>query len=159
MIFASSGAPRVDRDTVPPHTGARGEDIDARVTVGEADHFPYIEPLPVGDHRKLVGKGDIDVAEGVLDQLGHFGAAYIGGDAFALHEALVEGERLTRAARGDAADRAVVMRQFLEDLARQHAFGTIGDAHIGLPIGQARHGKIGSLGGDRVAHRLGRSDR
>ncbi len=82
--------PRVDRDAVPADAGAGLEDVDPRMAVGELDHFPHVHPHRVGDDRKLVGEGDVDVAIGVFDQLGHLGAARIGGDAFAAHEALVE---------------------------------------------------------------------
>ena len=72
----SSGAPwtrnhGIDRDAMPADAGAGLEDVDARVAVGEADHFPHVDPHRVGDHRQFVGKGDVDVAEGVFGQLGH----------------------------------------------------------------------------------------
>jgi hypothetical protein len=67
--------PRIDRDAVPADAGAGLKDVDARVAVGEPDHFPHVEPHAVGDDRQFVGEGDVDVAVGVLDQLGHFGGA------------------------------------------------------------------------------------
>jgi enoyl-[acyl-carrier protein] reductase I len=59
--------------------------------------------------------------------------ASVGGHAGAAHEALVEGQRLARTARGDAADRAVVVGQFLQDAAGQHALRAIGDRDIWRP--------------------------
>ena len=123
--------PGIDRDAVAADAGAGREDVDARVPVGEADHFPDVEPHLVRDDRQLVGEGDVDVAIGVLDQFGHLRRARIGGDAGAAHEALVERQRLARAARRDAADRAVVAHQLFEDLARQHALRAVGDRDVG----------------------------
>ena len=101
------------------------------MAVGEADNLPHVEAHVIGDHRQLVGKGDIDVAEGVLDQLAHLGAARVGGDAGAAHEALVEGERLSCAPRGDAADRAVVVGELFKNAPREDALRAIGDRDIG----------------------------
>ncbi len=129
------------------------------MAIGEANHFPDVEPLAVGDHRELVGEGNVDVAEGVFDQLGHFGRADVGGDAFALYEALVESQRLARATRGDPADRTVVVCQFLEDLAGQHALGAIGYRNIGSAFAQARQREVAALGCNQVAQRLGGADR
>ena len=151
--------PRIDRDAVPAHAGAGLEDVDPRVAVGKPDNFPHVEPHCVGDDRQLVGESDVDVAIGVLDQLGHFRAAGVGSDAGAAYEALVESQRLARTARGDAADRAVVMRQFLEDPPRQHAFGAIGDRNVGRFGGQSGQLEVGTQARDQVAQRLGGPDR
>ena len=60
--------------------------------------------------EELVSEGDIDVAKGIFDKLGHFGRARISRDAFAFHEPFVEGERLPCATRRNSADRPIVMR-------------------------------------------------
>ena len=96
--------PRVNRDTMPANAGARLQNIDARVAIGQPDHFPHIEALLIRNHRKLVRKGNIHIAKSVFNELGHFGGIGIGDDAFALHKALVESERLPSAARCNPAD-------------------------------------------------------
>ncbi len=96
--------PRVNRDAVSADAGAGREDIDARVTVGEADHLPHVHPQLVRNDRQFIGEGDVNITIGVLDQLAHFRRARIGGDASAAHEQLVKRQRLSRAARGNAAD-------------------------------------------------------
>src|SRR3546814_3220348 len=68
----------------------RLQDVDARVAVGEADHLPDVDAQMLGHHRQFVGKGDVDVAIAVFDQLHHFGGAGRGGDAGAAHELAVK---------------------------------------------------------------------
>jgi hypothetical protein len=121
--------PRVDRDAVAADAGAGLEDVDARVAVGERDHFPHVDARLVGDERQFVGEGDVDVAEAVLDELDHLRRGR-GGDARAAHEAAIEGQRLARAAGRDAADAAVVVDQLDEDAAGQHALRAIGDGDV-----------------------------
>ncbi len=151
--------PGVDRDAVAAHARAGLEDVDPRVAVGQPDHFPHIKPHLVGNDAQLVGEGDVDVAIGVLDQLGHFGAAGVGGDAGPAHEALVEGQRLSGAARGDPADRAIVVGQFFQDLAGQDALRTIGDRDVGSLGREPRTLQVGPARGDQIAQRFGRADR
>ena len=67
--------PRIDGDAVAADARARLQDVDARVAVGEPDHLPDVDAELVADHRQLVGEGDVDVAVGVLDELGHLGGA------------------------------------------------------------------------------------
>jgi hypothetical protein len=92
--------PGVDRDAMAADAGAGLEDVDARVAVGEADHLPHIDAHMLGHHRQFVGKGDVDVAVAVLDQLHHFGGARRGGDAGAADELAIE--RSSRGARSAA---------------------------------------------------------
>ena len=150
--------PRVDRDAVAAHARTGGQDVDARMAVGQPDHFPHIQPHRVRHHRQLVGEGDVDVAVGVFDQLGHFRAAGIGGDAGAAHKPLVERQRLARTARGDPADRAIVVGQLFEDLARQDALRTIGDRDVGGFRRQAGALQVRAARGDQVAQVFGRAD-
>ena len=64
--------PGINRDAMAADAGAGLQDVDARVAVGEPDDLPHIEPHLVGNNRQFIGKGDVHVAEGVFDQLGHF---------------------------------------------------------------------------------------
>ena len=151
--------PRVHRDAVAAHAGAGLQDVHARMPVGQPDHFPHVQPHLVRHHRQFVGEGDVDVAIGVLDQLGHLGRTRVRGHAGAAHEALVEGQRLARAARGDAADRTVVVGEFLQNAARQHAFGAVGDRNVGRLAREARKFEVRAQAGHQVAHLLGRAHR
>src|SRR3546814_2220865 len=47
--------PRIDRDAMPADAGAGRQDVDARVAVGEADHFPHIDPHRVR-HETEIGR-------------------------------------------------------------------------------------------------------
>ena len=70
---AMNDEPGIDRDAMSAHARAGLQDVDARMAIGEADHLPHIQTHRIGDDRQFIGKGDVDVAIGVFDQLGHFG--------------------------------------------------------------------------------------
>ena len=144
--------PRVHRNAMPAHAWTGLKDVDPRMTIGQPDHFPNIQPLCVGNHAQFIGKGNVGVAECVFDQLGHFRTCRIGRYAFAAHEALVECQRLARAARRDAADRAVIADQLFEDFSRQYALRAIGNRNI-RAFTQTGHHQIGAQACNQVAHR------
>ena len=54
--------------------------------IANADDLIHIHVVVPADTAKLVGKGDVHGAEGVLNDLGHFGSADVGDDNFALAE-------------------------------------------------------------------------
>src|SRR3546814_17899727 len=64
--------PGIDRDAMAADAGTRLEDVDARVTVGEADHLPDVDAQMLGHHRPFVGEGDVGVAVDAFDTLPHF---------------------------------------------------------------------------------------
>ena len=70
--------PRVDRDAVTADADARGQDIDARMAVGELDELEYVDAHLVADDGQLVRVSDVDVAEGILGQLAHLGGQVVG---------------------------------------------------------------------------------
>jgi len=151
--------PGIDRDAMPAHAGARRQDVDARMTVGEPDHFPHVDAQAVGEHRKLVGESDIDVAERILGEFRHLRRTRGSGDAGAADEATIELKRLARAARRHAADHAVVVDQFDEDAAGQHALGAIGDPDVRAAGAATGHLEIGTELGEQVADLLRGADR
>ena len=156
---AVNDEPRIDGNAVAANTRAGLQDVDPRMAVGQPDHFPDVQPHAVRHDRQFVGEGNVDVAIGVLDQLGHLGRAGIGGDAGSPHETLVEGQGLAGAARSDAPDRTVVVDQFLKDAARQHAFRAIGDGDIGGAASKAGAAQVRPQFGDQIAQGLRRADR
>ena len=65
---------RVDRDAVSAHTRA-GRELHEPERLGGSgpDHLPHVEVHPLAQQRQLVDERDIDVAEDVLEELGHLG--------------------------------------------------------------------------------------
>lgn len=152
--------PRIDRNTVPTHARARLEDVYPRVAVGEADHLPYIHLKYIGDHRQLVGKGDVDVAERVFDQLYGLCHAGCGVETVTFHKACVEHRRAFCAGRGDAADNPVIMHQFVDDPARQHPLRAIGERDVRLFYPAVfRYDEIGAQLSNNRGHPLGGAHR
>ena len=134
------------------------QDIHSRMPVRQSDHFPYVDAHVVRDKAKFVGKRDIDVAKGVLGQLGHFCRAGIGGHAGTAHEPAVEGERLSRASWRDAADHPIIVDEFNKDAAGKYAFGAVGDGVI-RAFTHAGRAKIRAQPRQQVADLLGRANR
>ena len=128
MSAVSSGAeldqePGVDADAVPAHAGARAQDLDPRVAVGQGDRLPHVDAEAIGQAGELVGRGDVDVAVGVLHQLDHLGRRGVGEHDLAAHEGGVQiAPRLGRRPV-EPADDAGVLDQLAQDLAGQDAFG------------------------------------
>jgi len=109
--------PRINGDAVPSHSRAGLEDVYARVSVGEADQFPYVDSLLVADDGEFVGEGDIDVAEAVLGEFAHLGGPRICKYALAFDEDSIELCRNLRTSRCDAPDNAIIVHQLVQDLA------------------------------------------
>ena len=126
---AGDHEPGIDRDAVTADAGAGLQNADPGVTIGEADQFPDVDVVAIADDRELVGERDVDVTKGVLGELGHFGQASTGLEHLAAHELAIEvGGRLGRGVI-DAADDAVVLHEFGQDAAGQHALRAMGDQH------------------------------
>ena len=67
---------RVDRQAVAADARAGGEPHEAeRLGRRRVDGLPDVDAEVVGEHRDLVDQGDVDVPEGVLEQLGQLGLA------------------------------------------------------------------------------------
>ncbi len=112
---AVDNEPRINGDTMTADAGAGMQDVYARVAVCKPDNLPHIKAHMVGNNRQFIGKGDVDVAECVFDQLCHFSGPGIGGNAFTANKALVKGQRLSRAAGCYSAYRPVIVGQFFKD--------------------------------------------
>ena len=123
--------------------------------IGEADHFPDIQTHLVGNDRQFVGKGNVDIAKGVFDQLGHLGRTGIGGDTLAAHEPFVKCQSLACAARCDAADRAVIGNQFFKDLSGKDALWAISDSDVGRISRDAGNLEVRPQLCDQVFHPVG----
>ena len=122
--------PWVDGDAVATHTGTGVEDVDPRVTVGEANDLPHVEAELLTDLRQLVREGDVDVTEGVLRQLGHLGRGRVGEQDLAGDEGAVQLGCLLGTGRGQAADDPVVAEDLDHDAAGQHSLGAVRQVHV-----------------------------
>ena len=112
------------------HTGPRLEDVHPRMLVRQIDRPPYIDLHLFADQREFVGKGNVDVAIGVLDQLDEFRGAAIGHEGVAGDEGFIQRQGAGRALIGHAADDAVVGHEFAHHLARQDPLRAMGDEDI-----------------------------
>ena len=117
--------PRVDRDAVAAHAGARLQDVDARVHVADFDDFVDVHVVVAADAGQLVGKGDVDGAERVFHDLCHFGRAYVGHDDVALAEGGVVLLYALAHLAAVGADGAVVVQELIDHVARYDALGGV----------------------------------
>lgn len=115
----------VDGDAVSAHSASRLQDVDARMLVGESDELPHVDARLVADERQLVGEGNLHVARGVFCKLAHFCRLAVCAVERALHELAVEGDSLVGRRFVHTADHAVVVHQFVDYVARQHAFRAV----------------------------------
>ncbi|MNZ37425.1 hypothetical protein D3C78_548700 [compost metagenome] len=154
--------PGVDRDAVTAYAATRLQDIDAGVAVGQGDQFPHIDALLVTDERQFVGKGDIDVTEGVLGQLAHLGGAGFGRDALPFfHKHLVDLGGGGGAGLVHATDDAIVFHQLADHLTWQNPLRAVRHKDIrGLALSHSvREGQIAALFRQPFGHLLGGADR
>ena len=139
------------------------EDVHARVLVGDADDLCDVHAADAADLGELVGKCDVDRAEGILDDLGHLGGADVGDGDLALAEAGVDLCHGLAHLGVVGANGAVVMEQLVDHVARDDALGGVDEPDVfaaGLDQqrthetidGVGRHGGLddehGSLGRD-----------
>lgn len=115
----------VDGNAVSAHSASRLQDVDARMLVGESDELPHVDARLVADERQLVGEGNLHVARGVFCKLAHFRRLAVCAVERALHELAVEGDCLVGRGFVHTANHAVVVHQFVDYVARQHALGAV----------------------------------
>lgn len=115
----------VDGNAVSAHAASRLQDVDARMLVGEGDELPHVDARLVADERQLVGEGNLHVARGVFCKLAHFRRLAVCAVERALHELAVEGDCLVGRRLVHTADHAVVVHQFVDYVARQHALRAV----------------------------------
>lgn len=115
----------VDGNAVSAHAASRLQDVDARMLVGEGDELPHVDARLVADERQLVGEGNLHVARGVFGEFAHFRRLAVCAVERALHELAVEGDCLVGRRLVHTADHAVVVHQFVDYVARQHALRAV----------------------------------
>lgn len=146
----------VDGDAVSAHSAARLQDVDARMLVCEGDEFPHVDARLVADERQLVGEGNLHVARGVFGEFAHFGSLAVCAVERALHELAVEGDCLVGRRLVHTADHAVVVYQFVDYVARQHALGAVCYMDFSAKLGAEFENEFRHLVG--CAHRRSRLD-
>ena len=148
----------------PPTPGPGPEDVDPGVAVGQLDHLQDVEAEALRDHRQLVGKGDVDVAVGVLGELHELGRARRGAHAGAVDEQPIERRGALGAVAAHAADHPVVVDQLDQHASGQHPFRAVRHLDVGVAEGLPGEAQIGArLGqpfgeGVRGPHRRRRFD-
>ena len=70
----------------PPTPGPGLQYVHPRMPVGQFDHLPDVNVVAVADHRQLIGKGNVDVAVGVLGELDHLRGARVGFETLRLEK-------------------------------------------------------------------------
>lgn len=115
----------VDGDAVSAHSASRLQDVDARMLVCEGYELPHVDARLVADERQLVGEGNLHVARGVFGEFAHLCRLAVCAVERALHELAVECDCLVGRRFVHTADHAVVVHQFVDYVARQHAFRAV----------------------------------
>ena len=115
--------PGVHADTVSADSRAGLQDVHPRVHVADADDLVDVHVVMAADASEFIGKGNVYCAEGVLHYLGHFGRPDVGDDDLTLAEAGVAGLDLLPHRLVICADRAVVVQELVDHVARDDALG------------------------------------
>ena len=129
---------RVDGQAVAADAGTgREAHVAEGLGGGGVDGLPDVDAEVGGEHGQLVDEGDVDVAEGVLQQLGELGLLGRGDRDGALDDRVVE--RLHRGQRGgvDAGDHLGRVDQGPGGIARVDALGAVAEVEV-LARHQAR---------------------
>lgn len=130
----------VDGNAVSAHSASRLQDVDARMLVGECDELPHVDARLVADERQLVGEGNLHVARGVFGEFAHFRRLAVCAVERALHELAVECNCLVGRRLVHTANHAVVVHQFVDYVARQHAFRAV--CYMDFPLSSGRSSKM-----------------
>ena len=146
----------VDGYAVSAHTASRLQDVDARMLVGECDKLPHVDARLVADERQLVGEGNLHVARRVFGEFAHLCSLAVCAVERALHELAVEGDCLVGRRLVHTADHAVVVHQFVDYVARQHALRTVCYMDFAAQLGAEFKDEFRHLVG--CAHRRSRLD-
>ena len=141
---------RIDGDAVPADAAAGVQDVYARMPVGQADEFPDVDPRLVADERQLVGEGNLDVPAGIFRQFAHLGGPGRRRVELTLDETAVEGLGSLRGGLVDAPDDPVIVDQFVDDVAGQDPFRTVGYGNFPA--------EFRPLGEDEFRHLVRRAD-
>ena len=126
----SGNEPGIHGDAVAAHTAAGLEHVHTGMVVSQADQLTHVDVEVIAHQRKLIGEGDVHIAEAVLGELYQLSGTGRGGQELALAEAGIEGLAGGGGGWGEAADNAVVADQLLEDAAGEHTLRAVGDVEL-----------------------------
>lgn len=127
--------PGVHADAVASDAGTGLEDVDARMHVADADDLVDVHIVVAADPCELVGEGDVDSAEGVLDDFGHLGGADVRDHDLALAETGVELLDVFADGFVVGAYRAVVVQEFIDHVAGDNALRGVHEVDIAVDGG------------------------
>ena len=122
--------PGIHADAVAADAGPRLQDVHARVHVADLDDLVHVHVVVAADAGELVREGDVDGAEGVLDDLGHLGRADVGDDDLALAEGGVVFLYLFAHRAAVGTDRAVVVQEFIDHVAGDNALRGVDEVDV-----------------------------
>ena len=144
--------PRVNTDAVATHTGAGLKNIHARMHVTNLDYLIDIHIVVTADTGQLVGKGNINGTEGVLNDLGHLSGADVGNDNLSLTEGGIILLDLLTNGLVVSTNGAVVMEQLIDHVAGDDALGGMNKVDVLANLkAVGLHNRT-----DKLIHRAGR---
>ena len=106
---------------MPTNTGAGLQDVYTWMHITDLDDLVDIHTIMAADFRQLVGKCDVDGAEGVLNDLGHFGCFDIGNNNLTLAERCVKLRHFFTDDLIISTDGTIVVQQLIDHVARDNA--------------------------------------
>ena len=110
--------PRINSNAVTAHARARLKNINARVTIRQANQFPDVNSLIGTNQRQFVSKSDIHIAEAVFGELTHFRRPRVSDDTLTFEENFVQFAGAGRTNRRHTTNHAIVFNQLDHNLAR-----------------------------------------
>ena len=113
--------PRIHADAVAADARTRLKDIHTRVHVAYSYDLVHVHVVVTADAGQLVGKGDVDGAEGVLDHLGHFCSPDVSDNDFSLAERGIVFLDLLSNLATVGTDRTVVVEKFIYHITRYYS--------------------------------------
>ncbi|MOA17063.1 hypothetical protein D3C78_1373050 [compost metagenome] len=141
------------------NTRARLQNIDPRVAICKANQLPYVDPQFVANHRQLIRKGNIGIAETIFGQFAHFSGTRIRDDTFAFDENLVQRRRCLRALWRHTANNPIILNQLSQNMTGQDALRTMRNTNVRCLTMGLRERKVRASLGQPCRHLLGSTNR
>ncbi|MHC3947932.1 hypothetical protein ACI0FT_02673 [Alcaligenes nematophilus] len=135
------------------------QNINAWVTVSQADQFPHINIQAIANQGQLVGKCDIHVAEAVLCQFAHFGSASIGWYQGTFHKNSVQLNCHLGSFLSHATNNTVIANQLMHYATGQNTLWAVGHLNISLLACLLRKAQIRTSFSQPLRQLLGRTNR
>src|SRR5690554_1316033 len=95
--------------------------------VGKTNKLPSINPRFVTNQRKLIGKGNLNVAASVLSQFAHFSSSSVSAMQLTFDELLIKLTSLLRRSLIHSPNHAIVVHQLIHHVTGQHPLRAVGN--------------------------------